>query len=80
MIWDTFFLSDTLEVQGSLFPDLGLGIDTGDTRKVGHTSMVHYAPSPPSQGFMLPKNHINIRILQDSISGIPLILGLRTRM
>ena len=26
------------------------------------------------------KDHINIRILQSSISGIPVILGLRTRM
>ena len=27
-----------------------------------------------------PKDHINIRILQNRISGIPLILSLRTRM
>ena len=27
-----------------------------------------------------PKNHINIRILQTIVSGIPLVLGLRTRM
>ena len=26
------------------------------------------------------KDHINIRILRNSISGIPLILGLRSRM
>ena len=27
-----------------------------------------------------PKNHINIRLLQTVVSGIPVVLGLRTRM
>ena len=36
------------------------------------------SPEPPEVG--PPKDHINIRILPSLISGIPLILGLGTRM
>ena len=46
-----------------------------DRLRRSHDSVFSSSPFPKA-----PKDHINIRILQIMISGIPLILGLGTRM